>query len=111
MVTWQKSCVTIITRTIILIDCPVRLFLDPCNLQAEYGDCRDSHVRWFFNADTRMCEDFEYSGCRGNQNRFMDKQACEERCNANVIDVIVPITKYGKSSWFLICLLDFVEPF
>ncbi|XP_030854406.1 papilin isoform X3 [Strongylocentrotus purpuratus] len=71
---------------------------DPCNLQAEYGDCRDSHVRWFFNADTRMCEDFEYSGCRGNQNRFMDKQACEERCNANVIGVIVPITKYEQCS-------------
>ena len=58
-----------------------------------------------------MCEDFEYSGCRGNQNRFMDKQACEERCNANVIGVIVPITKYGKSSLFLVRLLDFVKPF
>nr|XP_054758295.1 papilin-like [Lytechinus pictus] len=71
---------------------------DPCSLQAEYGDCRDSHVRWFFNADTRMCEDFEYSGCRGNQNRFMDKQSCEEGCNANLIDHVVPITKFEQCS-------------
>ncbi|XP_071507379.1 uncharacterized protein [Diadema antillarum] len=69
---------------------------DPCGLQPDYGGCRDSQVRWFFNPNSRMCEDFEYSGCLGNQNRFLDKRSCEERCNVNVIGSLPLISKYDQ---------------
>ncbi|XP_072168856.1 papilin-like [Diadema setosum] len=69
---------------------------DPCGLQPDYGGCRDSQVRWFFNPNSRMCEDFEYSGCLGNQNRFLDKWTCEERCNVNVIGSLPLISKYDQ---------------
>ena len=76
--------------------CCLLPYSDPCTLPAEYGDCRDSEIMWFFNPDSGMCEEFEYSGCHGNQNRFPDKQSCEQRCNVNIIDTLPRVSKYGK---------------
>ncbi|XP_030842152.1 isoinhibitor K-like, partial [Strongylocentrotus purpuratus] len=76
-----------------------------CSLPAEVGPCRrgirnyyynqkrasilhpttrprqlfEIHVRWFYNIRTQQCEQFNYTGCLGNPNRFEDLAICEER--------------------------------
>lgn len=35
---------------------------------------------WFFNVATKSCEQFQFSGCGGNGNRFSEKDECESRC-------------------------------
>ena len=51
-----------------------------CNLPKETGPCRASIRRYFYNKDTEECEQFTYGGCRGNENNFETKEACEETC-------------------------------
>ncbi|XP_022094920.1 papilin-like [Acanthaster planci] len=53
---------------------------DPCTLPLEHGNCFETHLRWFYNIRTQQCEQFNYTGCLGNPNRFEDAASCEERC-------------------------------
>ncbi|XP_002734929.1 uncharacterized protein LOC100329048, partial [Saccoglossus kowalevskii] len=53
----------------------------PCSLPVEPGSCKGSHLRWYYNQQTQICEDFTYTGCFGNPNRFLDKSTCERKCN------------------------------
>ena len=46
------------------------------------GPCEAYIPSWFYNKDSKRCEEFIYGGCFGNQNRFETKEACEERCVA-----------------------------
>ena len=50
-----------------------------CELNPDPGPCVPDKVRWFFNARTSRCEQFEY-GCEGNGNRFVDQLDCLETC-------------------------------
>jgi hypothetical protein len=36
--------------------------------------------RYFFNKDTSKCEKFNYTGCGGNKNNFMELQECRISC-------------------------------
>ena len=36
----------------------------------EAGPCFALKPRYFFNFETRRCEQFIYGGCRGNENNF-----------------------------------------
>ena len=36
-----------------------------CNLSPEAGDCEAIHVRFFFNQETKKCEEFIWGGCQG----------------------------------------------
>lgn len=40
--------------------------------------CR--YPAFFYNKDTQRCEPFAYSGCGGNNNRFLTVQQCESTC-------------------------------
>ncbi|VDK26565.1 unnamed protein product, partial [Anisakis simplex] len=53
---------------------------DPCNLPLAVG--RGSHriVRWYYNALTRQCEQFYYTGLGGNDNNFLIREHCESTC-------------------------------
>ncbi|XP_074658955.1 kappaPI-actitoxin-Avd3a-like [Tubulanus polymorphus] len=56
-----------------------------CYLPAIKGVCiYDAHQigipRYFFNHETKNCEKFFYSGCKGNENNFLAKELCEARC-------------------------------
>lgn len=35
---------------------------------------------WFFNSETRECEEFMYGGCLGNDNNFNTLEGCEIFC-------------------------------
>ncbi|KAI8042639.1 male accessory gland serine protease inhibitor-like [Drosophila gunungcola] len=33
-----------------------------------------------YHVDTNSCQDFLYGGCGGNDNRFGNKEECEQKC-------------------------------
>ncbi|VUZ46680.1 unnamed protein product, partial [Hymenolepis diminuta] len=58
--------------------------LDPiCRLLPDVGPCRAAQSRWFYDTSSRKCEEFIYGGCRGNENNFATKEACEAKCGEN----------------------------
>ncbi|KAK6488158.1 kielin/chordin-like protein isoform X1 [Huso huso] len=57
--------------------------IQACSLPKMVGHCtsaRDPRRRWFYNALSGACEEFTYSGCRGNSNNFESLDACQQRC-------------------------------
>jgi hypothetical protein len=49
-------------------------------LPKEIGGCKGNNDRFFFNAETKECEVFTYSGCEGNENKFYTEKDCAEAC-------------------------------
>ena len=54
-----------------------------CSLAIEVGLCNSLELRWFFNLTSSKCEVFNYTGCRGNHNRFDSVSECMETCDPN----------------------------
>lgn len=44
------------------------------------GDCDKSILAFFYNHETGACEQFQYTGCGGNGNRFDSQNECESQC-------------------------------
>ncbi|CAB3257914.1 unnamed protein product [Arctia plantaginis] len=40
-------------------------------------------IRYGYNSWTEQCERFNYSGCGGNENRFIRKYECEKACRSD----------------------------
>ncbi|KAI6235899.1 hypothetical protein M3Y95_00100300 [Aphelenchoides besseyi] len=55
-----------------------------CSQPLRLGDCKQSVRRYWYNAVTRACEIFDYTGCQGNDNRFETLLECQNTCE-NVI--------------------------
>ena len=51
-----------------------------CGLVGESGPCRAAIIRWYYDAYDKKCLEFIYGGCRGNENNFVSKDKCEEKC-------------------------------
>ncbi|KAL2080026.1 hypothetical protein ACEWY4_023819 [Coilia grayii] len=51
-----------------------------CRDPLDKGRCSASIPRFYFNPVTKMCEQFEYSGCGGSNNNFVTRQACIDVC-------------------------------
>lgn len=45
--------------------------LPVCAKPMAEGACAGNFSRWFYNRETGQCENFMYSGCRGNNNRYV----------------------------------------
>jgi len=56
------------------------LSVSACELAADAGPCEDFADKWFFDVQTKRCEQFTYGGCEGNENRFSSKAECERTC-------------------------------
>ncbi|KAJ1350271.1 hypothetical protein KIN20_006025 [Parelaphostrongylus tenuis] len=56
---------------------------DPCTLPLNRGSGNQYTDRWYFNKQTGVCQPFLYAGLHGNQNNFLTREACEERCGPN----------------------------
>jgi hypothetical protein len=54
--------------------------LDICALPFEVGDCNAAEQVWWFNAQTGLCEERQYGGCGGNDNRFGSPEECFAAC-------------------------------
>ncbi|XP_064838866.1 tissue factor pathway inhibitor 2-like [Oncorhynchus masou masou] len=51
-----------------------------CRFQKDAGPCEALMPSYFFNIATMQCEQFDYGGCQGNENRFQDQLSCKEYC-------------------------------
>ncbi|XP_020908611.1 WAP, Kazal, immunoglobulin, Kunitz and NTR domain-containing protein 2 [Exaiptasia diaphana] len=51
-----------------------------CLLPLRYGYCTQHDVRWYFDAATRTCQPFVYSGCGRNENNFKTEKQCKSAC-------------------------------
>ncbi|KAJ8273329.1 hypothetical protein GJAV_G00100360 [Gymnothorax javanicus] len=51
-----------------------------CRFGKDEGPCRALLKRYFFNMTSMRCEEFNYGGCKGNNNRFPDPVVCMEYC-------------------------------
>ncbi|KAK7109944.1 hypothetical protein V1264_013897 [Littorina saxatilis] len=51
-----------------------------CTMPKLTGLCLAYFPRWFYNTDTKMCENFIYGGCGGNSNNFLSEDECNKAC-------------------------------
>ncbi|XP_065670828.1 blackelin-4 isoform X2 [Hydra vulgaris] len=51
-----------------------------CKSKLDPGPCFAYLKKWFYNHATKKCQQFVYGGCRGNNNRYDSKDACDKSC-------------------------------
>lgn len=49
----------------------------------ERGNCRAYIPAWYYDHLTGLCNEFEYGGCGGNDNRFTSREVCESSCSSD----------------------------
>ena len=76
------------------------------------GGCNGNYTRWFYNHKEGHCQLFSYSGCLGNNNRFLTESECLNSClhkaKEKVTDTIckMPIDSGNCSSLAVIDVAD-----
>ncbi|XP_017083163.2 papilin isoform X3 [Drosophila eugracilis] len=51
-----------------------------CLLPKSSGPCTGYTKKWYFDADRNRCEEFQYGGCYGTNNRFDTLEQCQGTC-------------------------------
>nr|XP_033786999.1 tissue factor pathway inhibitor 2 [Geotrypetes seraphini] len=51
-----------------------------CYSPKDEGSCSASVTRYFYNAESKTCEEFTYTGCGGNTNNFVTLKDCSSVC-------------------------------
>ncbi|KJH52303.1 Kunitz/Bovine pancreatic trypsin inhibitor domain protein [Dictyocaulus viviparus] len=51
-----------------------------CLLPLMIGTCKETYPAYYFDRSTKSCLPFSYSGCGGNENRFLTLSQCENLC-------------------------------
>ncbi|GFY57952.1 papilin [Trichonephila inaurata madagascariensis] len=44
------------------------------------GPCFSHVTMYYYDSQNKMCQEFVYTGCDGNNNRFSSKEDCEREC-------------------------------
>ncbi|XP_030371247.1 kunitz-type serine protease inhibitor 2-like [Scaptodrosophila lebanonensis] len=52
-----------------------------CHSFPEYGHCGGHSRMWHYDYQARRCNQFTYSNCGGNRNRFYSEEDCIQYCN------------------------------
>jgi len=67
-----------------------------CQLPMEAGPCYALKPRYFFNFESRRCEQFIYGGCRGNANNFGTIEECISSCGKHPRGIGLPLIEPPK---------------
>ncbi|KAE8596240.1 hypothetical protein XENTR_v10016024 [Xenopus tropicalis] len=51
-----------------------------CYSPKDEGSCSASVTRYYFNIESKACEEFVYTGCGGNSNNFVKMEDCDSVC-------------------------------
>ncbi|XP_040287135.1 tissue factor pathway inhibitor 2 isoform X2 [Bufo bufo] len=51
-----------------------------CYNPRDEGSCSASVTRYYFNTESKACEEFTYTGCGGNSNNFVRMEDCNKVC-------------------------------
>ncbi|XP_034487300.1 kunitz-type serine protease inhibitor PPTI [Drosophila innubila] len=57
-----------------------------CQKRPKYGKCKGHREMWYFDMSRMKCNQFTYSNCGGNTNRFFTKTECDEFCTSRSKD-------------------------
>ena len=56
------------------------LLVDVCDQPKDTGPCYAAIPVYYYDQMSQECRVFTYGGCAGNDNRFTNKEECENRC-------------------------------
>ncbi|XP_073711848.1 low-density lipoprotein receptor-related protein 11 [Misgurnus anguillicaudatus] len=65
---------------------------DPCSVPPVVGPCKGVFPRWYYDSVTGQCLHFQYGGCKGNHNNFLQKSDCVNEC------IQKPLTKHQATA-------------
>ncbi|XP_037713628.1 papilin-like [Drosophila subpulchrella] len=52
-----------------------------CFLASEPGNCFKDEIRWYYNSQLGLCDEFVYTGCGGNANNYASEEECQNECH------------------------------
>ncbi|VDM07364.1 unnamed protein product [Wuchereria bancrofti] len=52
----------------------------PCQQPLQRGNCSQRIPLFYYNIRDHKCRKFMYSGCNGNENRFLNRRQCQAKC-------------------------------
>lgn len=53
---------------------------DVCSLPKQPGPCKAYFPRYYYSTEDKMCIQFIYGGCQGNENNFETIEECNDKC-------------------------------
>ena len=80
------------------LSCVHFLVAEICKQGPDVGLCSDSVTQYYYDWSTGECKTFQYSGCRGNANRFPGLVECEAACTNIGRQPTRPTVEPGVSS-------------
>lgn len=65
-----------------------------CYSPKDEGLCSASVPRFYYNAKTKTCEKFAYTGCGGNNNNFLTQKSCLKVCKKGRLIPLIVMESY-----------------
>ena len=58
-----------------------------CAPSSDPGTCLGYMSMWYYDRKKKQCVQFQYSGCKGNENRFFRKEDCVDTCVTRILNL------------------------
>ncbi|CAF3371574.1 unnamed protein product [Rotaria sp. Silwood1] len=58
-----------------------------CAPSPDRGTCLGRLPMWYYDYKQKQCLQFDYSGCKGNDNKFLRKQECIDTCVTRILNL------------------------
>ncbi len=58
-----------------------------CAPSPDPGLCLAYIPMWYYDYKKNQCSQFYYTGCKGNENKFLRKQECIDTCITRILNI------------------------